>query len=152
MKTALIIIHLVISLVLIIVVLMQQGKQAGLSGAVAGGAETFFGKNKGRTVDAMLKKLTSVVAILFIASSLVLAYVATKDAPAEDKAAGTNVELNEQDINVDTQQVLDEAAAQAAVDAQASENAEADANAETETTTETNANAETETTTETQAQ
>ena len=47
MQTALIIIHVIISLVLIAVVLMQHGKQQGLSGAIAGGAETFFGKNKG---------------------------------------------------------------------------------------------------------
>ncbi len=83
METALIIVHLIIALVLIVIVLLQQGKQAGLSGAVAGGAETFFGKNKGRTVDAMLKKVTSVVAILFIISSLTLAYVATR--PEETK-------------------------------------------------------------------
>ena len=83
MKTALIIAHLVISIVLIIVVLLQQSKQAGLSGAVAGGADTFFGKNKGRTVDAILKKITAVLAVLFIVVSLVLAYVSSKPAEAE---------------------------------------------------------------------
>ena len=55
MNLALTIIHVVISLVLVVVVLMQHGKQQGLSGAIAGGAETFFGKNKGRTIDAMLR-------------------------------------------------------------------------------------------------
>lgn len=107
MKTALIIVHLIISLILIVVVLLQKSKQAGLSGAVAGGAETFFGKNKGRTVDAMLKKLTSVVAILFIVSSLVLAYVATRPqeaAPAEStqqiEVDGQNIELDGQTIEV----------------------------------------------------
>ncbi len=73
MQTALIIIHVIISLVLIAVVLMQHGKQQGLSGAIAGGAETFFGKNKGRTIDAVLKKVTAVAALLFIASSIALA-------------------------------------------------------------------------------
>ena len=72
MQTALIIIHVVIAVILTVIVLMQHGKQQGLSGAIAGGAETFFGKNKGRTVDAMLKKFTAVVAILFIVSSVVL--------------------------------------------------------------------------------
>ena len=76
MKTVLIIIHAIISLALVIVVLLQHGKQQGLSGAIAGGAETFFGKNKGRTIDAMLKKFTSVIAALFIISSLALALVA----------------------------------------------------------------------------
>lgn len=73
MQTALIIIHVIISIVLIAVVLMQHGKQQGLSGAIAGGAETFFGKNKGRTIDAALKKVTAVVALLFVASSIALA-------------------------------------------------------------------------------
>ena len=68
MQNVLIVIHVIISIILVAIVLMQHGKQQGLSGAIAGGAETFFGKNKGRTVDAMLKKFTSVVAALFIIS------------------------------------------------------------------------------------
>ncbi len=79
MMLALTIIHLVISLALIIVVLMQHGKQQGLSGSIAGGAETFFGKNKGRTIDAMLKKFTAVVAILFVISSVVFTAVAVSN-------------------------------------------------------------------------
>ena len=66
---------------------MQHGKQQGLSGAIAGGAETFFGKNKGRTVDAMLKKFTSVVAALFIISSVALAFVSVSEHKANQKAA-----------------------------------------------------------------
>lgn len=73
MQTTLIVIHLIITILLIAVVLMQNGNQQGISGAIAGGAETFFGKNKGRTIDAMLKKVTAVVAFLFIISSVVLA-------------------------------------------------------------------------------
>ncbi|MBO5135899.1 MAG: preprotein translocase subunit SecG [Clostridia bacterium] len=80
MITALTIIHLIIALVLIVTVLLQNGKQQGLSGAISGGAETFFGKNKGKTVDALLKKVTAVVAILFIISSVSLAYLASKPA------------------------------------------------------------------------
>ena len=79
MQTALVIIHVIIAVVLTVIVLMQHGKQQGLSGAIAGGAETFFGKNKGRTVDAMLKKFTAVVAILFIVSSVVLTYVSIQE-------------------------------------------------------------------------
>ena len=66
MKIALTIVQIIVTLVLIITVLMQSGKAQGLSGSIAGGAETFFGKNKGRTIDGMLSKLTSVFAILFI--------------------------------------------------------------------------------------
>ncbi|MBQ3005777.1 MAG: preprotein translocase subunit SecG [Clostridia bacterium] len=61
---------IVISIVLIIIVLMQEGKSAGLSGAIAGGAETFFGKNKGRTYEAKLAKFTKFVAIAFFVLAL----------------------------------------------------------------------------------
>ena len=78
MMIALTIIHVIISIALVLVVLLQHGKQQGLSGAIAGGAETFFGKNKGRTIDAMLKKFTAVIAILFIVSSIVFTTVSVK--------------------------------------------------------------------------
>ena len=64
--------HIILCLALIAIVLFQSGKQAGLSGSIAGGAETFFGKNKGRTIDAILGKYTSVVAILFVVMSIIL--------------------------------------------------------------------------------
>lgn len=66
------IVQIILSLILIVVVLFQSSNQEGLSGAIAGGAETFFGKNKGRTLDATLKKWTSVVAVLFLVSSILL--------------------------------------------------------------------------------
>lgn len=87
MNLALVIIHVVISVVLIAVVLMQHGKQQGLSGAIAGGAETFFGKNKGRTIDAMLKKFTAVIAVLFVISSITLTVVSVNQNKAEQAAA-----------------------------------------------------------------
>ncbi len=99
MKTALIIAHLVICIVLIIVVLLQQSKQEGLSGAIAGGADTFFGKNKGRTVDAMLKKVTAVLAVLFIAVSLVLAYISSKPAETKAEDAVNQTSTQQGDIN-----------------------------------------------------
>jgi len=69
------IIHLILSLILIAVVLLQSGKAQGLSGAIAGGSETFFGKNRGRTIDAILEKWTSVVAIAFLVTSIVLFFI-----------------------------------------------------------------------------
>ena len=72
-NTIITVVHAVLALVLIAVVLLQSGKSAGLSGSVGGGAETFFGKNKAKTLDGMLEKLTAVVAFLFIVTSLVLA-------------------------------------------------------------------------------
>ena len=70
--TVISVLHILIALFLIVVVLLQSGKTAGLSGSIAGGAESFFGKNKGRTIDAILSKWTSVVAILFIITSVAL--------------------------------------------------------------------------------
>lgn len=58
------------SLLIIVVVLLQESKTAGLSGAIAGGAETFFGKNKGRTMEQKLVKWTKYIAIFFFVISL----------------------------------------------------------------------------------
>lgn len=75
MKTALVVLHLIIAVALIVIVLLQSGKQAGLSGTIAGGAETFFGKNKGRTIDGILNKFTTVAAIIFLITSIALGFV-----------------------------------------------------------------------------
>lgn len=69
------VLHIIASLVLIAVVLLQSGKVAGLSGSIAGGAETFFGKNKGRTIDAILEKWTAAFAILFLVTSIALSLI-----------------------------------------------------------------------------
>ncbi len=58
------------SILIIVVVLLQESKSAGLSGAIAGGAETFFGKNKGRTIEQKLVKWTKYIAIFFFVLSL----------------------------------------------------------------------------------
>ena len=71
--TIITIVHVVFSVILIAVVLLQSGKTAGLSGSIAGGAETFFGKNKANTLDGIFEKATAVVAILFIVTSIALA-------------------------------------------------------------------------------
>ncbi len=75
MKLFLGILLLVMSIFLVIAVLMQNGKSKRLSGSIAGGAETFFGKSKSRTIDAVLSKVTTVVAIIFILVVIVV-YVA----------------------------------------------------------------------------
>lgn len=73
---ALVIIHIIVAIALVAIVLMQSGKTAGLSGTISGGAETFFGKNKGRTIDAILSKITSVAAIVFLITSLLILFIA----------------------------------------------------------------------------
>jgi preprotein translocase subunit SecG len=69
------ILHVILSLSMVVIVLLQSAKSAGLSGSIAGGAETFFGKNKGRTLDALLSKYTTVVAIAFLVTSIVLVLI-----------------------------------------------------------------------------
>lgn len=58
---------IIVSLALIVVVLLQSGKSAGLSGAISGGAEQLFGKQKARGMDLILHRTTIVLAVLFIA-------------------------------------------------------------------------------------
>lgn len=60
------IILIVFSVFLVVAVLMQEGKSHNLSGTIAGGADTFFGKNKGQAVSRKLSVLTSVVAVIFV--------------------------------------------------------------------------------------
>jgi preprotein translocase subunit SecG len=64
--------HIAFGLVLISSILMQSGKSAGLSGSIAGGSETFFGKNKGKTYDSLFSKVTMICAILFLITSITL--------------------------------------------------------------------------------
>jgi preprotein translocase subunit SecG len=65
------------SLFMIAVVLLQSGKSAGLSGDIAGGAESFLGKSKAKTYEGTLKKLTKIAAvgIMVLAIALVLIQV-----------------------------------------------------------------------------
>ncbi|MBB3113179.1 preprotein translocase subunit SecG [Paenibacillus phyllosphaerae] len=65
----------IFSLGLIAVVLLQKGKSAGLSGAISGGAEHLFGKNKARGLDLFLQRLTIGLAAGFFILSLVVAYL-----------------------------------------------------------------------------
>ncbi|MBQ8342093.1 MAG: preprotein translocase subunit SecG [Clostridia bacterium] len=65
---------IVMALFLLIAVLMQSGKDKRLSGSIAGGAETFFGKTKGKQWDKVLSRATTVVSIVF-AVTVVVAYV-----------------------------------------------------------------------------
>ena len=74
MSLALKIVYIIVCVILIAIVLLQSGKQAGLSGSIAGGAETFFGKSKARTMDALLSKWTTVCAVAFIILAVVLAF------------------------------------------------------------------------------
>lgn len=70
-KTILTVVFIVLSLALTVIVLLQEGKSAGL-GAIAGAADTYWGKNKGRSMEGILVKATRVMVILFIVIAAVL--------------------------------------------------------------------------------
>lgn len=71
LKIVLTVVYIIVSLALVILVLMQEGKSAGL-GSISGAAETYWGKNKGRSMDGMLVKITKWLAVAFILLSVVL--------------------------------------------------------------------------------
>lgn len=58
------------SVAIVILVLMQQSRRAGLSGAISGGAETFFGKNKSNSVEAKFSKFTKILGVVFFVVAL----------------------------------------------------------------------------------
>ena len=72
LEVILTVVDLLCCVALTLIVLAQSGKGEGLSAALGGSAETFFGKNKGRSLDAKLEKLTIVVAVVFILVTFVL--------------------------------------------------------------------------------
>ena len=75
MHTFMMAILLLVSIVLIASILMQSGNSDGLSGSIAGGAEQLFGKKKSRGYDALLSRITTVCAIVYIVVSLVIVAV-----------------------------------------------------------------------------
>lgn len=78
MVTAVTVLHIIVCIVLILVILLQSSKAEGLSGIVQGGAETFFGKNKGRSYEGKLAKATAVFMVLFIITSVALVVLGNK--------------------------------------------------------------------------
>lgn len=70
-KTILEVVFIIVCIALTVIILMQEGKSAGL-GAIAGAADTYWGKNKGRSMEGMLVKLTRALIVLFILISVVL--------------------------------------------------------------------------------
>ena len=129
------IVLILISLVLIAAVLMQQGQRQGL-GSIAGGAETFFGKNKSRGLDGKLQKITKIAAVVFIILAIATTIVVAHN--ASSSAAVTDVDAAVQEI-LDAE---DAAAADVAyvADAVAEGETEAAAEGETEAAADTAAN------------
>ena len=74
MHTLLVTLLVIVSIGLILCVLLQSGKSAGLSGAIAGGAEQLFGKQKARGLDLVLHRMTIVLSVLFFILTLTVTY------------------------------------------------------------------------------
>lgn len=71
LKMVLTVIFIIICIALTVIILLQEGKSAGL-GAINGAADTYWGKNKGRSMEGILVKFTTALVVLFIVLSAVL--------------------------------------------------------------------------------
>lgn len=71
LRIVLTIIFIIISIAITVMVLMQEGKSAGL-GAISGAAETYWGKNKGRSMEGALVKITSFLCVAFLVVAAIL--------------------------------------------------------------------------------
>ncbi|MBD1383534.1 preprotein translocase subunit SecG [Metabacillus arenae] len=74
MHTLLVVLLVIVSIALITVVLLQSGKSAGLSGAISGGAEQLFGKQKARGMDLVLHRATIILSVLFFILTIAVSY------------------------------------------------------------------------------
>lgn len=72
LRIVLSVIFILVSIALTVVVLLQEGKSAGLSGSISGIAETYWGKNKGRSVEGKLERGTTFLAIGFMVLAIIL--------------------------------------------------------------------------------
>lgn len=70
-RTILTVVFVIICIALTIIILAQEGKSAGL-GAIAGAADTYWGKNKGRSMEGMLVKITKILVALFMIIAAIL--------------------------------------------------------------------------------
>ncbi|WLR50501.1 preprotein translocase subunit SecG [Bacillus tianshenii] len=75
MHTVAVTLLVIVSIALIVIVLAQSGKSSGLSGAISGGAEQLFGKQKMRGMDAVLHRITIVLAVLFFLLAIAVTYL-----------------------------------------------------------------------------
>ena len=69
---------LLLSVIVIFVVILQEGHRSGINGAISGGADTFLSKNKARTVDALLARWTKYIAVLFFVLAIVANFIAIR--------------------------------------------------------------------------
>ena len=75
MEIVLTVLEVIASIAMIVVVLLQSGKKAGLSGAIAGGSDTYMSKNKSSNLDQMLASSTKWIALVWVVLTLLLSLV-----------------------------------------------------------------------------
>ena len=75
MEIVLTIVEVLLSIALIVIVLLQSGKEAGLSGAIAGNSDTYMSKGKGKNLDQVLASATKWVALAWVAATLLLSLI-----------------------------------------------------------------------------
>ena len=75
MEIVLTVIEVLLSIALIVVVLMQSGKEDGLSGAISGGSDTYLSKSKGKNMDQVLASATKWIALAWIVATLLLSLI-----------------------------------------------------------------------------
>lgn len=72
LRIVLTVLFVLVCIAITIIVLMQEGKSAGLSGSISGAAESYWGKNKGRSMEGKLELCTRILAILFFVFAIIL--------------------------------------------------------------------------------
>lgn len=106
------IILLIAAVFLVIAVLMQSGKSHNLSGTIAGGAETFFGKTKAKTWDKVLNKVTTIVAVCFALLVIVVYVIQPNTATDPDDVFDDLADLEQGDTVTTAAEVEDTTAAE----------------------------------------
>lgn len=100
------IVLILVSIALIIAVLMQQGQREGL-GSIAGGAETFFGKNKANSAEGKLKNLTKILAAVFVVLAIVATIVTAHGNNNPSTPAPVDAEATEEPAEGETEDAAD---------------------------------------------
>lgn len=72
LRTVLTVLFVFVCIAITVIVLMQEGKSAGLSGSISGAAESYWGKNKGRSMEGKLELITRILAVAFFIFAIVL--------------------------------------------------------------------------------
>lgn len=129
MTTVLGVLILVCALFLIISVLLQSSKNHRMSGVVSGGADTFFGKQKGKTIDAVLSKATAVISIIFCILILVL-YIVTAKAAKVDNTVAPNAGNTDPTVSAPVVEPADKSVEGGAVEEENAEEVPAEENKE----------------------